>query len=79
MRRAVPAGLVLGWALAHVGRFSYNLGPPTDRGCTIQQMQTSEPASPTCDCSMFVRWAMRRGQEAIRRLALESPPWTSST
>ncbi len=25
------------------------------------------------------RWAMRRGQEAIRRLALESPPWTSST
>jgi cell wall-associated NlpC family hydrolase len=48
----------LTWAVAHVGRYSYNLGPPTDRGGTVSDMQTREPAGTTCDCSMFVRWAM---------------------
>ena len=52
------ARAVLTWAVAHVGTFTYSLGPPTDRGGTVQDMQTREPASSTCDCSMFVRWSM---------------------
>ena len=52
------ARAVLTWAVAHVGRFTYSLGPPTDRGGTVQDMQTREPGSSTCDCSMFVRWSM---------------------
>ena len=48
----------LTWAVAHVGRFTYSLGPPTDRGGSVQDMQTREPSSSTCDCSMFVRWSM---------------------
>ena len=52
------ARAALAWAVAHVGRFSYSLGPPTDRGGSVQEMQTREPASSTCDCSMFVRWSM---------------------
>jgi cell wall-associated NlpC family hydrolase len=51
------ARVVLAWAVAHVGRFTYNLGPPTDRGGSVQDMQTREPAGSTCDCSMFARWA----------------------
>jgi cell wall-associated NlpC family hydrolase len=50
--------VVLAWAVAHVGRFTYNLGPPTDRGGSLQDMQSREPRGSTCDCSMFVRWAM---------------------
>jgi cell wall-associated NlpC family hydrolase len=53
----VGARTVLAWALAHVGRFSYSLGPPTDRGGSVQEMQRREPAGSTCDCSMFMRWA----------------------
>lgn len=49
---------VLTWAVAHVGRFTYSLGPRTDRGGTVRDMQTREPASSTCDCSMYVRWSM---------------------
>jgi len=52
------ARAVLTWAVAHVGRFTYSLGPPTDRGGSVQDMQTREPATSTCDCSMFVRWSM---------------------
>jgi peptidoglycan DL-endopeptidase CwlO len=52
------ARAALTWAVAHVGRFSYNLGPPTDRGGSVQDMQTRQPSSSTCDCSMFVRWLM---------------------
>ncbi len=52
------AAAVLAWAVAHVGRFTYNLGPPTDRGGSVQDMQRREPAGSTCDCSMYVRWAM---------------------
>ncbi len=48
----------LTWAVAHVGRFTYSLGPPTDRGGSVQDMQTREPSSSSCDCSMFVRWSM---------------------
>src|ERR671922_214231 len=51
-------GFALAWAVAHVGRFTYNLGPPTDRGGSVQDMQRREPTNSTCDCSMFVRWAM---------------------
>jgi cell wall-associated NlpC family hydrolase len=51
------AAEALSWAVAHVGRFSYSLGPPTDRGGSVQDMQTREPSSSTCDCSMFVRWS----------------------
>ena len=32
---------VLDWAVAHVGRFTYNLGPPTDRGGSVADMQSS--------------------------------------
>ncbi|CAN5819953.1 hypothetical protein BH18ACT13_BH18ACT13_12810 [soil metagenome] len=52
------ARVVLAWAVAHVGGFTYNLGPPTDRGGSVQDMQGREPTGSTCDCSMFVRWAM---------------------
>jgi NlpC/P60 family len=52
------ARAVLTWSVAHVGTFTYSLGPPTDRGGTVQDMQTREPMSSTCDCSMFVRWSM---------------------
>ena len=52
------AALALGWAVAHVGRYTYNLGPPTDRGGTVQEMRTREPSGTTCDCSMYARWAM---------------------
>ena len=44
------ARVVLAWAVAHVGRFTYNLGPPTDRGGSVQDMQSREPAGSTCDC-----------------------------
>jgi peptidoglycan DL-endopeptidase CwlO len=49
--------VALGWAVSHVGRLTYNLGPPTDRGGSVQDMQSHEPAGTTCDCSMFTRWA----------------------
>jgi peptidoglycan DL-endopeptidase CwlO len=49
--------LALTWAVSHVGRFTYNLGPPTDRGGSVRDMQTREPSGTTCDCSMFARWA----------------------
>ncbi len=52
------AQTALAWAVAHVGRFTYNLGSPTDRGGTVQQMRASEPVGTTCDCSMYVRWAL---------------------
>ena len=52
------AALALAWAVAHVGRYSYDLGPATDRGGSVQEMQTREPTGTTCDCSMYVRWAM---------------------
>jgi cell wall-associated NlpC family hydrolase len=52
------ARTALTWAVSHVGRFTYSLGPPTDRGASVQDMQTREPSGSTCDCSMFVRWSM---------------------
>jgi hypothetical protein len=61
------ARAVLSWAVAHVGRYSYDLGAPTDRGGTIEQMQTSEPASTTCDCSMYVRWAIAQAGSGTAR------------
>ena len=45
------------WAVAHVGRFSYRLGAPTDRGGDVTDMQGRNPAGSTCDCSMYVRWS----------------------
>jgi len=49
----------LAWAVAHVGRFDgYSQGPSTDRGGSVVDMQSREPAGGTCDCSMFARWAM---------------------
>ncbi|MEJ7792434.1 MAG: NlpC/P60 family protein [Gaiellaceae bacterium] len=52
------ARAALAWAVSRVGRFTYSLGPPTDRGGSVQDMQTREPSSSTCDCSMFVRWSI---------------------
>jgi cell wall-associated NlpC family hydrolase len=49
--------VVLTWAVSHVGHFTYNLGPPTDRGGSVQDMESREPVGTTCDCSMFTRWA----------------------
>jgi peptidoglycan DL-endopeptidase CwlO len=70
------ARTALAWAVAHVGRFTYNLGPPTDRGGTVQQMQTSEPVSTTCDCSMYVRWAL--AQAGIDAGLTTSTQWTAN-
>src|ERR671923_554256 len=70
------ARVVLVWAVAHVGRFTYNLGPPTDRGGSVQDMQSREPRSSTCDCSMFVRWAM--AQAGIDVGLTTSSQWTAN-
>ena len=67
---------VLGWAVSHVGRYSYNLGPPTDRGGSVQEMQGSEPSGSTCDCSMYVRWAM--AQAGIDVGLTTSTQWTAN-
>jgi cell wall-associated NlpC family hydrolase len=66
----------LAWAVAHVGRFTYNLGPPTDRGGSIQDMRSREPAGTTCDCSMYVRWAM--AQAGIDVGLTTSSQWTAN-
>jgi len=70
------ARTALAWAVAHVGRFTYNLGPPTDRGGSIQDMQRREPAGSTCDCSMFVRWAM--AQAGLDVGLTTSSQWTAN-
>src|SRR5262245_26153035 len=66
----------LAWAVAHVGRFTYNLGSPTDRGGTVQDMQSREPGSSTCDCSMYVRWAL--AQAGIDAGLATSSQWTAN-
>lgn len=68
--------VVLAWAVAHVGRFTYNLGPPTDRGGSVQNMQSREPAGSTCDCSMFARWAF--AQAGIDIGLTTSTQWTAN-
>lgn len=70
------ARVVLGWAVAHVGRFTYNLGPPSDRGGSVQDMQRREPRGSTCDCSMFVRWAM--AQAGLDVGLTTSTQWTAN-
>jgi len=70
------AAAVLSWAVSHVGTFTYHLGPPTDRGGTVAQMQTSQPAGTTCDCSMFVRWAM--AQAGLDVGLTTSTQWTAN-
>jgi len=66
----------LAWAVAHVGRFTYNLGSPTDRGGTVQDMQSREPTGTTCDCSMYVRWAL--AQAGIDAGLTTSSQWTAN-
>ena len=75
-RRIDGARLVLAWAVAHVGRFTYNLGPPTDRGGSVQDMQSREPSGTTCDCSMFARWAF--AQAGIDIGLTTSTQWTAN-
>jgi len=70
------AAAVLSWAVAHVGRFSYRLGPPTDRGGSVQDMQSREPTGLTCDCSMFARWAF--AQAGIDIGPTTSAQWTAN-
>jgi cell wall-associated NlpC family hydrolase len=70
------AQVALAWAVAHVGRFTYNLGSPTDRGGTVEQMQASEPVGMTCDCSMYVRWAL--AQAGIDAGLTTSAQWTAN-
>jgi len=70
------ARVVLAWAVAHVGRFTYNLGPPTDRGGSVQDMQSREPAGSTCDCSMFARWAF--AQVGVDIGLTTSTQWTAN-
>jgi cell wall-associated NlpC family hydrolase len=70
------AQAVLAWAVAHVGRFTYNLGPPTDRGGSVQDMQSREPSGTTCDCSMFARWAF--AQAGIDIGLTTSTQWTAN-
>jgi cell wall-associated NlpC family hydrolase len=67
---------VLDWAVANVGRFTYNLGPPTDRGGMVADMQGSEPQGTTCDCSMFTRWAF--AQAGIDIGLTTSTQWTAN-
>jgi cell wall-associated NlpC family hydrolase len=73
---SASAQAVLAWAVAHVGRFTYNLGPPTDRGGSVQDMQSREPAGSTCDCSMFTRWAF--AQAGIDIGLTTSTQWTAN-
>jgi cell wall-associated NlpC family hydrolase len=70
------AQAALSWAVAHVGRFTYNLGSPTDRGGTVEQMQAGEPIGTTCDCSMYVRWAL--AQAGIDPGLTTSTQWTAN-
>jgi cell wall-associated NlpC family hydrolase len=70
------AQAALAWAVAHVGRYTYNLGPPTDRGGTVQDIQNREPAGTTCDCSMYVRWAL--AQAGIDAGLTTSTQWTAN-
>jgi cell wall-associated NlpC family hydrolase len=70
------ARVVLAWAVAHVGRLTYNLGPPTDRGGSLEDMQSREPAGSTCDCSMFVRWSM--AQAGLDVGLTTSTQWTAN-
>jgi cell wall-associated NlpC family hydrolase len=70
------AQAVLGWAVAHVGRFTYSLGPPTDRGGSVQDMRRREPSSSTCDCSMYARWAF--AQAGIDIGLTTSTQWTAN-
>jgi cell wall-associated NlpC family hydrolase len=70
------AQAVLGWAVARVGRFTYNLGAPTDRGGSVRDMQTREPSGSTCDCSMFARWAF--AQAGIDIGLTTSTQWTAN-
>src|SRR5215218_4460309 len=70
------ARVVLAWAVAHVGSFTYSLGPPTDRGGSIQNMQQREPTGSTCDCSMFVRWAMAQADLDVGLTT--STQWTAN-
>jgi peptidoglycan DL-endopeptidase CwlO len=68
--------LALAWAVSHVGRFTYNLGPPTDRGGSVQDMRSREPVGTTCDCSMFARWAF--AQAGIDIGLTTSTQWTAN-
>jgi cell wall-associated NlpC family hydrolase len=73
---SVADRIVLLWAVAHVGRLTYNLGPPTDRGGSVQEMQRHEPIGTTCDCSMFTRWAF--AQAGIDIGLTTSTQWTAN-
>src|SRR5205823_495217 len=66
----------LTWAVAHVGRFTYHLGAPTDRGGSVGDMQTREPTGSTCDCSMYVRWAV--AQAGLDAGLSTSTQWTAN-
>jgi cell wall-associated NlpC family hydrolase len=68
--------VALAWAVAHVGRFTYHLGSPTDRGGSVQDMQTREPSGTTCDCSMYVRWAF--AQAGVDVGTTTSSQWTAN-
>ena len=70
------AQAVLAWAVAHVGRFTYNLGPPTDRGGSVADMRSREPVGSTCDCSMFARWAF--AQAGVDIGLTTSTQWTAN-
>jgi cell wall-associated NlpC family hydrolase len=74
---AAPAiRVALAWAVAHVGRFTYQLGPPTDRGGSVLDMQTREPSGTTCDCSMYVRWSF--AQAGVDVGTTTSSQWTAN-
>jgi len=73
---SVRVRAALDWAVSHVGHFTYNLGPPTDRGGSVQDMQEREPAGATCDCSMFARWAF--AQAGLDIGSTTSVQWSAS-
>src|SRR6266545_3317732 len=53
------------------------LAPRADRGGSVQDMRSREPAGSTCDCSMFTRWAF--AQAGIDIGTTTSVQWTANS
>ena len=59
--QATPVALaVIAWASAHDGHLGYSMDR-ADRGGTVTDMRSREPAGGYCDCSSCIRWAFANG------------------
>ena len=70
------ARVVLTWAVTHVGRFTYNLDRRPIAAARYRACRGGEPTGSTCDCSMFVRWAM--AQAGLDVGLTTSTQWTAN-